>query len=113
MTSGCHGDHSSGSNAETVVVTPNGQTVVIGGLMETQRVESVRKVPILGDIPLIGLAFKRTIKDDVKRELLIFLTPHIVSTAACGWLGARQARAGPMLVETATCSRRWTGTRKT
>ena len=69
-------------SAETVVVTPNGQTVVIGGLMETQRVESVRKVPILGDIPLIGLAFKRTIKDDVKRELLIFLTPHIVSTAA-------------------------------
>ncbi|HEX8296026.1 MAG TPA: hypothetical protein VF593_06980 [Chthoniobacteraceae bacterium] len=68
-------------SAETVVVTPNGQTVVIGGLMETQRVESVRKFPILGDIPLIGLAFKRTVKDDVKRELLIFLTPHIVTTA--------------------------------
>ena len=67
-------------SAETVVVTPNGQTVVIGGLMETQRVESVRKVPILGDIPLIGLAFKRTVKDNVKRELLIFLTPHIVNT---------------------------------
>lgn len=69
-------------SAETVVVTPNGQTVVIGGLMETQRIESIRKVPILGDIPLIGLAFKRTIKDDVKRELLIFLTPHIVNTAS-------------------------------
>ena len=67
-------------SAETVVVTPNGQTVVIGGLMETQKIESVRKFPILGDIPLIGLAFKRTIKDTVKRELLIFLTPHIVQT---------------------------------
>lgn len=67
-------------SAETVVVTPNGQTVVIGGLMETQRTESVRKVPILGDIPLIGLAFKRTVKENVKRELLIFLTPYIVNT---------------------------------
>jgi general secretion pathway protein D len=69
-------------SAETVVVTPNGATVVIGGLMEKQRTESVRKVPILGDIPLIGMAFRRTIKDDTKRELLIFLTPEIVSNPA-------------------------------
>jgi general secretion pathway protein D len=69
-------------SAETVVVTPNGATIVIGGLMEKQRTESVRKVPILGDIPLIGMAFRRTIKDDVKRELLIFLTPEIVNNPA-------------------------------
>ena len=69
-------------SAETVVVTPNGATVVIGGLMEKQRTESVRKVPILGDIPLIGMAFRRTVKDDTKRELLIFLTPEIVSNPA-------------------------------
>jgi len=69
-------------SAETVVVTPNGATVVIGGLMETQRTEAIRKVPLLGDIPLIGMAFRRTIKDDVKRELLIFLTPHIVNNPA-------------------------------
>ena len=69
-------------SAETVVVAPNGATVVIGGLMETQRLESIRKVPILGDIPLLGLAFRRTIRDNVKRELLIFLTPHIVNNPA-------------------------------
>jgi type II secretion system protein D len=66
-------------SAETVVVTPNAKTVVIGGLMETSRLESVRKVPILGDIPVLGFAFRRTIKSDVKRELLIFLTPYIVN----------------------------------
>ena len=67
-------------SAETVVVTADGQTVVIGGLMETQKTEVKRKVPILGDIPLLGLAFRRTIKEDQKKELLIFLTPYIVNT---------------------------------
>ena len=64
--------------AETVVVTPNAKTVVIGGLMETQKIESIRKVPILGDIPVLGFPFKRTVKSDVKKELMIFLTPYIV-----------------------------------
>ena len=65
-------------SAETVVVTPNGRTVVIGGLMETQSIESIRKVPLLGDIPWLGAAFRRTIKNDVKKELMIFLTPQIL-----------------------------------
>jgi general secretion pathway protein D len=64
--------------AETVVVTPHGKTVIIGGLMEKNKIESKRKVPILGDIPLLGWAFRRTIKEDTKTELLIFLTPYIV-----------------------------------
>lgn len=69
-------------SAETVVVTPNARTVVIGGLMETQRIDSIRKVPILGDIPYLGMAFRRTVKSDVKKELMIFLTPYIVNDAA-------------------------------
>ena len=64
--------------AETVVVTPHGKTVIIGGLMEKNKIESKRKVPILGDIPLLGWAFRRTVKEDTKTELLIFLTPYIV-----------------------------------
>jgi len=65
-------------SADTVVVTPSDRTVVIGGLISTQSQDSERKVPILGDIPLLGAAFKRKIKNDVKTELLIFLTPHVV-----------------------------------
>ena len=67
-------------SAETVVVTPNAKTVVIGGLMQTQKTESVRKIPLLGDIPgFMGMPFRRTIKSDVKSELMIFLTPYIVN----------------------------------
>ena len=65
--------------ADTVVVVPDGQTVAIGGLMLSTKVNSEKKVPILGDIPLLGLAFKHKTTDDAKKELLIFLTPHIVA----------------------------------
>lgn len=67
-------------SADTVVVTPSDRTIVIGGLMSTQKSNTQSKVPLLGDIPLIGNAFKRTTKGDVKTELLIFLTPHVVAT---------------------------------
>lgn len=67
-------------SAETVVITPDGQSVVIGGLMEKTKTSSVSKVPVLGDIPLLGMAFRRSSTADSKKELLIFLTPHIVNT---------------------------------
>ena len=57
----------------------NGQTIVIGGLMEDRKTQSIRKVPLLGDIPIIGNAFKRTETNSTKTELLIFLTPHVAS----------------------------------
>jgi type II secretion system protein D len=69
-------------SAETVVVAPNGTTAVIGGLMQTRRVDSVSKVPILGDIPILGFPFRRSTKTDQKTELLIFLTPCIVNSPA-------------------------------
>jgi general secretion pathway protein D len=67
-------------SADTVVVTPSDKTIVIGGLISSQLGDRDSKVPILGDIPLVGLAFKRKQKTDVKTELLIFLTPHVIRT---------------------------------
>jgi type II secretory pathway component GspD/PulD (secretin) len=64
--------------ADTVVVTPTGQTVIIGGLMRTQKTQADSKIPVLGDIPGLGNLFKRKVKSNTKTELLIFLTPHIV-----------------------------------
>jgi general secretion pathway protein D len=64
--------------ADTVVVVPDGQTAVIGGLMQKQKQRSDSKIPFLGDIPLLGNLFKRRVDNDRKTELLIFLTPHIV-----------------------------------
>jgi general secretion pathway protein D len=69
-------------SADTVVVTPDGQTVVIGGMMQNQKTQTESKIPLLGDIPLLGNLFKRKLKQDVKTELLIFLTPHIVAEPA-------------------------------
>lgn len=66
--------------ADTVVVTPNGQPVIIGGLMQNNKTGTDNKIPLLGDIPLIGNLFKRQIKSNSKTELLIFMTPHIVET---------------------------------
>jgi general secretion pathway protein D len=65
-------------SADTVAITPDGQTVVIGGLMTSDKSSSDSKIPFLGDIPLLGNLFKRKTKNDTKSELLIFLTPHIV-----------------------------------
>jgi general secretion pathway protein D len=65
-------------SADTVVITPDGQTVVIGGLMSNDSGEVVTKIPILGDIPLIGNLFKHKTTNNAKTELLIFLTPHII-----------------------------------
>ncbi|MBP7142611.1 MAG: hypothetical protein KBA71_11940 [Opitutaceae bacterium] len=65
-------------SADTVVVTPSDRTVVIGGLISNQSVNQDNKIPLLGDIPLIGQVFKRTVTQNSKTELLIFLTPHVV-----------------------------------
>jgi len=64
--------------AETVVVTPDATTVVIGGMMQKQQTSSISKVPILGDLPFVGSAFRHTVKNDTRTELLIFLTPYII-----------------------------------
>ena len=65
-------------SANTVVVTPDGQPVVIGGLISNNKSENESKIPLLGDIPLLGYLFRPTAKASQKNELLIFLTPHIV-----------------------------------
>lgn len=66
-------------SADTVVVVPDGQTAIIGGLMQKQNQQNDSKVPVLGDIPLLGNLFKRKVRANTKTELLIFLTPHIVT----------------------------------
>ncbi|MCF6237932.1 MAG: hypothetical protein L3J79_03815 [Candidatus Marinimicrobia bacterium] len=64
--------------ASTEVIVKNGQTVVLGGLMQESDVVTVQKVPILGSIPLIGELFKATQVSKKKTELLVMLTPQIV-----------------------------------
>lgn len=63
----------------TSVLVDNGQTVVLGGVYEFDKTDSVTKVPFLGDIPGLGVFFRNTQKSSQKAELLIFVTPKILS----------------------------------
>jgi general secretion pathway protein D len=65
-------------SATTTVVSRDGQTVVIGGLIFDHRTRDQNKVPFIGDIPVIGQFFRSTSTEDRKANLLIFLTPHII-----------------------------------
>jgi type IV pilus assembly protein PilQ len=64
---------------ETQVLVRDGQTVVLGGIYETERRETVNKVPFLGDIPGVGFLFRSTSNTSNKAELLIFVTPRILT----------------------------------
>jgi type IV pilus assembly protein PilQ len=63
---------------QTQVLVADGQTVVLGGIYETERRETIKKVPVLGDIPFAGALFRSKQRLDNKAELLIFVTPRIL-----------------------------------
>ncbi len=65
--------------ADTRITVQNGKTVVIGGLMRESTTETVSKVPLLGSIPLLGRLFRSNIKASTKTELIVFLTPKIIT----------------------------------
>jgi type IV pilus assembly protein PilQ len=69
---------------KTQVLLDNGETVVIGGIYEQQTSESISKVPLLGDLPVVGNLFKKKGILDSRKELLIFLTPRIINPALTG-----------------------------
>lgn len=63
----------------TSVLVENGQTVVLGGVYEFKSVDDIKKVPFLGDVPALGALFRNKLKSRSKAELLIFVTPKILS----------------------------------
>ena len=63
---------------QTEVLVDNGQTVVLGGIFQTDKNISTTKTPFFGDLPYVGRLFKRTVERDDKQELLIFITPRII-----------------------------------
>jgi hypothetical protein len=67
------------TQAETSVTVKAGTTIIIAGLIKDNRTNATNKIPFLGDIPLVGEVFRKTVKEVVKQELVIFLTPHIIT----------------------------------
>jgi general secretion pathway protein D len=74
------GPTTSTRGAKTTVVALNHRTVVLGGIMQDRDIEQVSKLPLLGDLPVVGNLFRSTTKKKVKLNLLLFLTPHIIRT---------------------------------
>ena len=68
-------------SAQTYVAVQDGQTIVIGGLMQDEKQSTITKVPILGSLPFIGTLFQRNDVTKTKTELLIFMTPHVAKQA--------------------------------
>ena len=67
------------SEAETTVMVKSGATIVIGGLIKEESIKSTKKVPLLGDIPFLGAPFRSQNHSTTKTEIVIFLTPEIIS----------------------------------
>lgn len=64
---------------ETQTLLSNGETIVIGGIYQQEQGDSVTKTPVLGDIPVLGNLFKKRTRRDNRTELLVFLTPRIIT----------------------------------
>ncbi|MCX7978449.1 MAG: type II secretion system secretin GspD [Bdellovibrionaceae bacterium] len=69
-------------NIKTVIVVNNGDTAVLGGLMKDNEIERVSKVPLLGDLPIIGWLFKSRELSKEKTNMVVFLTPKIIRSSA-------------------------------
>lgn len=67
-------------SAETVVNVYSGSTIIVGGLMDSSESKNIKKIPLLGDIPILGEFFKYTSKSRDKSELIILVTPHLIGT---------------------------------
>lgn len=82
---------------KTTVMLRDNETLVMGGLIESQVADSRRKVPVLGDIPIVGMFFRKKVADTTDRELVVFVTPHIIapgeSRAALPGLGSQTAQS--------------------
>ncbi|WP_232315397.1 type IV pilus secretin PilQ [Aquincola tertiaricarbonis] len=66
-------------HVNTQVLVENGGTVVLGGIFTQEERNDVNKVPLLGDIPVVGHLFKNTVRSSNKTELLVFITPKVVT----------------------------------
>ena len=86
------------SEAETTVMVKDGVTLVIGGLMKDEVTKNEQKIPLLGDLPVLGVLFRNNSDQVQKTELVILITPHIIS-------GEESVRPATAAVDRSTASR--------
>jgi type IV pilus assembly protein PilQ len=90
--------------AQTTLLVDNGRTVVLGGLRKKEATKQVNKIPLLGDLPLIGLAFRFEGEDTTTSELVVFITPRIIDKPVLTGIERQQLEVtdfnGPLPVST-------------
>jgi general secretion pathway protein D len=69
-------------SVSTTVTVPDGRTIVISGLIREDRINTVRRVPFLGSIPIFGFLFRHKVDSVERTNLIIFVTPHVLRDAA-------------------------------
>ncbi len=69
----------SNESAKTTVMVKDGETLVIAGLVKSQKTDTKKKIPFLGDVPILGYAFQKSEVSTTKTDMMVFLTPHIVT----------------------------------
>ncbi|OGX29989.1 MAG: hypothetical protein A2879_03825 [Omnitrophica WOR_2 bacterium RIFCSPHIGHO2_01_FULL_49_10] len=67
------------TQADTMMMVKDGETIILGGLISNSKKKTINKVPILGDIPLLGIIFQNKNYQDQKKEVVVFITPHILT----------------------------------
>ena len=80
------------SNVDTTVTVPDGSTIILGGLLKLNQSKGGTKVPILGDIPLIGGLFRSTSNSDLQRHLYVFVKAEIIRPDSKGFVGTDLTR---------------------
>jgi len=86
-------------DTETQVITESGETIVIGGLLEERESEGVSKIPVLGDIPVLGRLFRRDTTDNKKVDLLIFISATIVDEENYSMIQEPEEEEAPIVIE--------------
>jgi type II secretion system protein D len=83
----------------TTITVQDGHTIILGGLITTNDEDTVKKIPVLGDMPWLGNLFRSTVKTRNRHELLIILTPRIINNIATGDAVTRGERKSLKLIE--------------
>jgi general secretion pathway protein D len=81
-----------GSNIDTTVTVPDGSTIILGGMLKLNQSKGGTKVPILGDIPLLGGLFRSTSNSDLQRNLYVFVKAEIIRPDKEGFAGGELQR---------------------
>ncbi len=84
--------------AKTTVMAQDGETIVIGGLMRKDVSETHFKVPLLGDIPLLGRLFRKSVENETNSEVMVFITPHILGPEALKRITERKEQRAEELI---------------